>query len=109
MAAVRISRGSFPAEKYDIVKARLDAAGASLVPAIKRLDGLIGYWAGVDEASGTMVNVSTWESIEDAEQMATLPEMLALAGEFVELGVVFERPIVNYLSLWELPAAPAWE
>ena len=49
-----------------------------------------------------MVNVSVWESLEAANQMATLPEMLALAGEFIELGVEFERPIVNYASLWEM-------
>lgn len=108
MAVVRISRGSFPADKFDVVAARLDASQASLVPAIKRLDGLIGYWAGADQASCTMVNVSTWETMAHAEQMASLPEMLALAGEFVELGVEFERPIVNYSSLWELPASPAF-
>lgn len=33
--------------------------------------------------------------------MATLPEMLARAGEFVELGVELERSIVNDDSLWE--------
>jgi hypothetical protein len=38
----------------------------------------------------------------DAKQMDTLVPMLALAGEFVKLGVVFERPITNYETLWQL-------
>lgn len=102
MSVVRISRASFPADSYDEVARRLDASQQSLVPAIRRLDGLIGYYAGADPASNTMVNVSVWDTVDHAEQMASLPEMLALAGEFVELGCVFERPIVNYRSLWEI-------
>lgn len=72
------------------------------MPAIRALDGLVAYHAGVDEASGTMVNVSVWTSIEAAEQMGSLAEMQALAGEFIALGVVCERPFVNYESLWEI-------
>jgi hypothetical protein len=29
--------------------------------------------------------------------------MAALAKEFVALGAEFERPIVNYQALWQLP------
>jgi hypothetical protein len=34
--------------------------------------------------------------------METLAPMLALASEFISLGVLFERPITNYESLWEI-------
>lgn len=81
---------------------QLDASQQSLVPAIQQLNGLIAYYAGADPVSNTMVNVSIWDSIDAAEQMASLPEMQALAGEFQELGVDFERPIVNYDSPWQI-------
>ncbi len=47
-----------------------------------------------------MVNVSVWRSVADAQQMQTLGPMLALAEEFTREGVRFERPIINYETLW---------
>ena len=102
MPVIRISRGSFKPEDYDQVKARLAASEATLAPAITSLPGLLHYYAGVDSLSNTMVNVSVWESLAAARQMETLAPMLALAGEFSQLGVSFERPIINYDLLWEL-------
>ncbi len=37
--------------------------------------------------------------------MADLPEMQQLAVEFIDLGVQFERPIINYDSLLEIAAS----
>jgi hypothetical protein len=102
MPVLRISRGSFKPEDYERIKARLDGSQHTLVPAITKLSGCLHYWAGIDRASNTMVNVSVWKSLTDAKQMDTLAPMLALAGEFVELGVVFERPIANYETLWRI-------
>jgi hypothetical protein len=34
--------------------------------------------------------------------METLAPMLALAAEFTNLGVTFERPITNYETLWKI-------
>ena len=99
---MRISRGSFKPEDYDRIKARLDESEQTLVPAIMELSGCMHYWAGIDRTSNTMVNVSVWKSLADAKQMDTLAPMLALAGEFVRLGVVFERPISNYETLWQI-------
>ncbi len=47
-----------------------------------------------------MHNVSMWETVEDADQMASFQPMLALAEEFVALGVRFQRPILNFETLW---------
>jgi hypothetical protein len=102
MPVVRISRGSFKPEAYERIKARLDQSWPTLVPAIIELSGCMHYWAGIDRATNTMVNVSVWKSLADARQMDTLALMLALAGEFVNLGVVFERPIANYETLGEI-------
>ena len=103
MQVVRISKGSFPAEKYEEVRARLDAAQERLVPAIRALRGCLHYWVAIDPVSNTMVNVSLWETLEDAKQMETLQPMQALAGEFISLGVTFERPITNSQMLWIVP------
>jgi len=70
----------------DEVERRLERSEHGLRPAIERLAGNRGYYVGVDRKSGTMTNTSLWESLEDAQAMATLPEMLALRGTFGELG-----------------------
>ena len=99
---VRISRGTFAPEKYESIKTRLDSAQTSLVPAIRQLAGCLHYFAAIDRASSSMVNVSVWRSLADAQQMQTLGPMLALAQEFTREGVRFERPIINYETLWAL-------
>lgn len=101
-SVVRISRGSFAPDRYAAVRVRLDESGRALVPAIRQLNGCLHYWAGVDPVSNTLVNVSVWATVQDARQMESLAPMLALAREFVALGVTFERPITNYEVLWEL-------
>jgi hypothetical protein len=63
----------------------------------------LGYYAATDELSSTMVNVSMWDTLEHAQAMATLSEMVALAQDFTALGLEFERPIANYSVLWQLP------
>ena len=102
---VRISRGTFDPARYDEVAERLNASQAQLIPAIKALSGNLSYYAGIDRASNSMVNVSIWDALEDAKQMDSLAPMLALAGEFQKLGVQFERPISNYESLWMIPVS----
>lgn len=100
---VRISRGRYKPELHAEVTARLNQSSKTLVPAIKALPGCLSYYAGSDETSNTMINVSVWDSLEHAQAMGSLREMAALAKEFIALGVEFERPIVNYPVLWSLP------
>lgn len=102
MPVVRISRGSFDPKLYETVKERLTASQQPLIPAIRQLRGLLHYYAGVDAASSTMINVSVWATLADAQQMDTLAPMLALAKEFTAMGVKFERPIINYETVWEI-------
>ena len=40
---------------------------------------------------------------EAANQMATFQPMLDLAGKFVAFGVRFQRPILNFTTVRELP------
>lgn len=101
-SVVRLSKGRFDPDRYAIVRQRLDESKRTLVPAIRALRGCLHFWAGVDPASNTLVNVSVWTSIDAARQMETLAAMRALADEFTQLGVTFERPIANYETLWEI-------
>jgi quinol monooxygenase YgiN len=98
---VRISRGNFDAARFDEVAAALDAAGAELIPAIRALAGVHSYHAGIERDSASMVNVSVWESLEQAQQMSSLAPMLALREVFERHGVRFE-PIVNYETVWSI-------
>ena len=102
---VRISKGRYKPELHAEVTARLDASSRSLIPAIAAMPGCLSYYVGSEEASGTMVNVSVWDTLEHAQAMGSLPEMAALAKEFIALGVEFEHPIINYPVLWRLPEA----
>lgn len=102
-SVIRISKGSFPADKLDLVRARLAASKDKLEPAIRGLRGCLHYWASIDPETHTIYNVSVWETLADARQMDTLEAMKALAGEFIALGVAFERPITNSQVLWDLP------
>jgi hypothetical protein len=100
MPVVRISRGSFDPAIGERCEELLKDSERSLTPAIRKLKGMQHYYAGIDKASGTMVNVSVWDSIDDARQMDSLAEMAALGKGFAATGVGFERPIINYLTLW---------
>jgi quinol monooxygenase YgiN len=100
---VRISKGRYRPDLHAEVTARLNQSAATLVPAIQALPGCLSYYAGSDETSNTMINVSVWDSLEHAQAMGSLPEMAALAKEFIALGIDFERPIATYAVLWSLP------
>jgi hypothetical protein len=102
MPIVRFSRGAFAPELFDTIQMRLTESRTSLEPALKQVRGLQHYYAGIDAASNTMVNISVWDTLAYAQQMDTLAPMLSLAQEFIGLGVQFERPIINYTALWEL-------
>ena len=99
---VRISKGIYPRTRHAEVTAKLAESARTLMPAITALAGCVSYYAGTDEASATMINVSVWDTLEHAQAMGALAPMLALAQEFSALGVEFERPIINYPTLWQL-------
>ena len=98
---VRISVGHFDPSRSNQVTNMLDESSKSLTPAIHKLSGLIHYYVGLDREKGYMTNTSLWETHDDAMQMATLPEMLALRSQFEALGIEF-IPITNHEVLWTL-------
>jgi len=99
---VRISNGSFPPEQTEKIESRVNNEFKnSLIPAIKRLKGNIGFYVGIDREKCAMTNVSLWQTMQDAKQMDTLKEMLESRGPFEALGVKFEK-ITNHEVLWKL-------
>jgi hypothetical protein len=100
---VRVSLGTFDADKAAIIEAKLIESKAALESGIRAMRGNLGYYVGIDRKNNAMSNVSLWESVEAAEQMATFQAMNDLAGTFIALGVRFQRPILNFTTLWELP------
>jgi hypothetical protein len=103
MTVVRISLGRFDSDRYDAIRVLLEESQNTLVPALRSLSGNLGYYVGIDRENNTMTNVSLWNSLADAQQMATLQPMLDLAKTFIDAGVRFERPITNHETLWTLP------
>jgi hypothetical protein len=98
---VRVSRGNFDPARFDEVQAMTRATAAYLIPAIKALPGLIGYYAGASP-DGSMVHVSVWESDEHAQQMSRLQKMIVDArADATRAGVTF-IPIVNYPVEWSI-------
>ncbi len=100
-AVVRVSRGNFDQRRFAEVDQMTRNTGHYLIPAIRQLDGLIGYYVGASE-TGSMVHVSLWQSHEHAEQMGSLKEMIVDARRDADaVGVTF-IPIVNYPIAWRI-------
>ena len=97
---IRISLGFFDADKALLLEAKLAETRERLEPDVRALRGNLGYYVGIDRANNAIHNVSFWETVDDADQMAAFEPMRALAAEFSALGVRFQRPILNFETLW---------
>jgi hypothetical protein len=101
-AVVRVARGTFDPSRFAEVDAVNTKTSEYLIPAIKRLPGLIHWYAGVSP-EGSIVNVSVWDSDEHAAQMDRLKEMAVDArGEMAAIGGLTFNPIVNYPISWTI-------
>jgi hypothetical protein len=98
-AVVRVSRGNFDPSRFAEARATNVATGRYLIPAISRLPGLIGYYAG-SSPDGSIVHVSIWDSEEHASQMGQLKEMIVDARADTQKAGVSFIPIVNYPVDW---------
>lgn len=96
---VRVSTARFDPVRFPEVHEMSIAISRYLIPAIKKLPGLISYYVGTSP-DGSMTHVSIWESDEHAQQMSRLKEMIVDARQEAEaVGVVFS-PIINYPIDW---------
>jgi hypothetical protein len=99
---MRISIGKFDADVAAIVEEKLEGSRTRLESGIRAMSGNLAYFVGIDRTNNAMHNFSVWQSVVDANQMATFAPMIALGAEFAALGVRFERPILNCETLWQL-------
>ena len=100
-AVVRVSRGNFDPARFAEVQEMTVATSRYLIPAIKKLPGLISYYAGASPG-GSAVHVSVWESDQHAQQMSRLKEMIIDARQDAERAGVTFSPIVNYPVDWTI-------
>jgi hypothetical protein len=107
LPVVRVSILRCQPDAFPHLRALMTEAQSVLAPGIEAMQGLISYWAGADEATSSLTNVSVWRTLEDAQQMDRFTPMQDLGRRFAAEGALFERPIMNSASLWRLgPEAP---
>lgn len=99
---VRVSILRCAPEKFAELQQMMIDADAVLRPGIEAMPGLIAFYAGADEATSSLMNVSIWKTLDNARQLDTFQPMLDLGKVFVQSGATFERPIMNHLTLWQL-------
>ncbi len=101
MPVIRISIGRFEKSVYEEVERLLRDGQKRLVPAIEKLPGCLRYEVGISPDANTITNVSIWDTIEHARQMASLQAMQAEGNLMRSKGVRFD-PIINYETVWEI-------
>jgi hypothetical protein len=99
---VRVSILRCPPERFAEMRQMMIDAEALLRPGIEAMRGLVAFYVGEDEATSSLSNVSLWTDLDAAKQLDHFQPMLDSGKPFVAKGGSFERPIMNYLPLWEL-------
>jgi hypothetical protein len=79
----------------------MSESASMLLPGIRAMHGCRAYFAGSDQVTSSLSNVSVWDTLEDAKQMERFQPMLDLGKRFLDAGATFERPIMNYGTLWQ--------
>jgi hypothetical protein len=104
---IRVSILRCAPERFAELRQMMIGADATLRPGIEAMRGLLAFYAGADEATSSLTNVSVWTDLAAAKQLDTFQPMLDLGRTFAEKGATFERPIMNYATLWQLNAVGA--
>jgi len=99
---VRVSILRCPPDRFAEIRQLMEGAEPILRSGIEAMAGFLSFYAGADEATSSLTNVSFWASLEAAKQLDSFQPMLDLGKPFVEKGATFERPIMNYATLWQL-------
>lgn len=99
---VRVSILRCPPERFAELRQMAAEADPVLRPGIEAMPGLLAFYFGADRATSSLSNVSLWTSLEAAKQLDTFQPMLDLGKPFAAKGATFERPIMNYATLWQL-------
>ena len=103
---VRVSILRCAPDQFAKFERMMAEAEAVLAAGIRAMRGCRAYFAGADQATSSLTNVSLWDTIEDARQMDRFQPMLELGKRFAAEGATFERPVMNYATLWQLGSQP---
>ena len=104
---VRVSILRCGAAQFSRLRQMMIVADAALRPGIEAMPGLLAYYAGADEATHSLTNTSIWDTLEHAQQLDHFQPMLDSGKRFAAEGATFERPIMNYATLWRFGASAA--
>ncbi|WP_245442111.1 hypothetical protein [Mesorhizobium hawassense] len=77
----------------------------TLRPGIEEMPGFLAFYTGADEATSSLSNVSLWVDLDAAKQLDRFQPMLDSGKPFVDKGATFERPVMNYSTLWQMQSA----
>ena len=77
---VRVSILRCAPERFAELRQMMIDADPVLRPGIEAMAGLLAYYAGADEATSSLSNVSVWASLEAARQMDAFQPMLGIWG-----------------------------
>lgn len=99
---IRVSIIRCDATKFALLRRMMLDVEVDLRPGIEAMPGLLAFYAGADEATLSLINTSVWDTLEHAKQLDTFQPMLDAGKQFVAAGAVFERPIMNHVSLWRI-------
>ena len=99
---VRVSILRCTPDRFAEMRQMMIDAEKVLRPGIESMRGLLAYYGGADEMTSSLTNVSVWIDLDAANQMDRFQPMLDLGEQFSAKGATFERPIMNYMTLWQL-------
>ena len=97
---VRISISRCDALNFDNLREMMIESEAALRPGIAQLPGFLAFYAGADSVTLSLMNTSIWDTVEHAQQLDRFQPMLEAGKQFAAAGATFERPIMNYATLW---------
>lgn len=103
---VRVSILRCPPDKFAEMRQMMIDVETLLRPGIEAMPGLIAFYVGEDEATSSLSNVSLWVDLDSAKQLDRYQPMLDSGKPFVAKGATFERPIMNYATLWQIQPVP---
>src|SRR5581483_3109345 len=99
---VRVSILRCPPDRFGEMRQMMIEDEKALRPGIETMRGLRAFYVGADEDTSSLVNVSLWTDLDAAKQLDRFQPMLDAGKPYVAKGATFERPIMNYTTLWQL-------
>src|SRR5215469_13205108 len=99
---VRVSIIRCAPDRFADIRQMMIEADKVLRSGIESMRGLLAFYAGADETTSSLTNVSVWVDLDAAKQLDRFQPMLDAGKPYVAKGATFERPIMNYTTLWQL-------